>query len=135
MTYMSKFKHETEGFNAKFHRWYNIEPPPLLRSPKANPTSSFSSIDSTTLLENIYQVCGRLDYETRVVEYWNHKQMTEEKGLVDLNSKVNETLYRASKQKMKVDTSGERISFLNFELSQKRHKHIELYKRSQEENA
>ncbi|KAB2595566.1 ion channel POLLUX-like 2 [Pyrus ussuriensis x Pyrus communis] len=113
---MSKFKHETEGFNAKFHRWYNIEPPPLLRSPKANPTSSFSFIDSTTLLENIYQVCGRLDYETRVVEYWNHKQMTEEKELVDLNSKVNETLYRASKQKMK-----------------KRHNHIELYKHPTDE--
>ncbi|TQD79050.1 hypothetical protein C1H46_035406 [Malus baccata] len=131
---MSKSKNEIEGFKAKFHGWYNIEPPPLPRSPKANTTSSFSSVDSKTPLKNIYHVCGRLDYEMGVAEYENHMLLTKEKELVDLNGKANEMLYHASKQKMKANTSGEWIPFLNFELSQKRRNHIELYKHSQERN-
>ncbi|KAB2626419.1 ion channel POLLUX-like 2 [Pyrus ussuriensis x Pyrus communis] len=61
--------------------------------------------------------------------------MKAKKELVDLNSKANEALYRASKQKTKATTSGERIPFLNFQLSQKRRDHIECYKHSGEENA
>ncbi|RXH76791.1 hypothetical protein DVH24_019679 [Malus domestica] len=52
-TNISKFPHETKGFNAEFHGWYNMKPPPLPRSPKANPTSSFSSVDSETPLKSI----------------------------------------------------------------------------------
>ncbi|TQE00669.1 hypothetical protein C1H46_013718 [Malus baccata] len=66
---MSKFKHETEGSNPKFHGWYNMEPSPLLGSPKANPTLSFSFVDLETLLKSIDQVYGRLNYETDAVEY------------------------------------------------------------------
>ncbi|KAB2600344.1 ion channel POLLUX-like 2 [Pyrus ussuriensis x Pyrus communis] len=61
--------------------------------------------------------------------------MKAEKELVDLNSKANEVLYRASKQKTKVDTSGERITFLSFELFQKCLGHIESYKRPREGKA
>ncbi|TQD93571.1 hypothetical protein C1H46_020842 [Malus baccata] len=57
------------------------------------------------------------------------------KELVDLNGKANEALYRASKQKTKATTSGERIPFLNFELSQKHRDHIECYKHFEEGNA
>ncbi|TQE05875.1 hypothetical protein C1H46_008558 [Malus baccata] len=58
--------------------------------------------------------------------------MKAEKELVDLNDEANEAFYSASKQKTKVDMSGERITFLNFELFQKRRGHIESYKRSRE---
>ncbi|RXH87376.1 hypothetical protein DVH24_034276 [Malus domestica] len=101
---MSKFPHETKGFKAKFHGWYNMEPPPLPRSSKTNPTSLFSFVDSETPLKSIDQVRGRLKYETGIAEYWNHKLMKAEKELVDLNSEANEALYRASKQKTKADT-------------------------------
>ncbi|RXH76824.1 hypothetical protein DVH24_019712 [Malus domestica] len=77
---MSKFPHETKGFNEEFHGWYNIEPPPIPRSPNANPT---------------------FNYETGIAEYWNHKLMKAEKELVDLNDEANEAFYRASKQKTK----------------------------------
>ncbi|CAN6544114.1 unnamed protein product [Malus baccata var. baccata] len=40
---MSKFTHETKGCNAEFHEWYNMEPPPLSGSLKANPMPLFSS--------------------------------------------------------------------------------------------
>ncbi|KAB2614304.1 ion channel POLLUX-like 2 [Pyrus ussuriensis x Pyrus communis] len=75
---MSKFPHETKDFNTEFHRWYNMEPPPIPRLPKANPTSSFSFVR------------GKLDYETGVAEYWNHNLMKVEKELVDLNGEANE---------------------------------------------
>ncbi|KAB2626127.1 ion channel POLLUX-like 2 [Pyrus ussuriensis x Pyrus communis] len=115
---MSKLRHETEGFNIKFVQRGTSS---LSRSPKANPTSSFSSVDSEMPQKNIDQ--------------WKHKLMKAEKELVDLNSKANEALYRASKQKTKATTFGERIPFLNFQLSQKRHNYIECYKHSGEGNA
>ncbi|RXH80990.1 hypothetical protein DVH24_004904 [Malus domestica] len=74
-----------------------MEPPPLLGSPKVNPTSLFSSVDLKTLLKNIDQVHRRLDLESGVAEYCNHKIINAEKELVDLNGKANETLYRANK--------------------------------------
>ncbi|RXH78768.1 hypothetical protein DVH24_002286 [Malus domestica] len=93
-----------------------MEPPPLLRSPKSNPTSSFSSVDLEAPLKSIDQVRKRLNYEIGVTEYRNYKLMKAEKELMDLNSEANEALYRASKQKMNADTSRERITLLNFEL-------------------
>ncbi|CAN6677611.1 unnamed protein product [Malus baccata var. baccata] len=98
-----------------------MEPPPLPGSPNVYPTSLFSYVDSKTPLKNIDQVRGKLDYETSVVKYWNHKLMKVEKKLVDLNGKANKALYHASK-----------ITPLNFELWQKRRGHIESYERSQE---
>ncbi|KAB2594995.1 ion channel POLLUX-like 2 [Pyrus ussuriensis x Pyrus communis] len=76
---MSKFPHETKSFNSEFHEWYNMEPPPLLGSSKVNPTSLFSSVDSETSLKSINQVRRRLDYETSVADYWNHKLMKAKK--------------------------------------------------------
>ncbi|KAB2602861.1 ion channel POLLUX-like 2 [Pyrus ussuriensis x Pyrus communis] len=93
---MSKFPHETKGFKAEFHEWYNMERPPL--------PGSF--VDSETSLKSIDQVRGRLEYEMGIAE----------KEHVDLNGKANKALYRASKQKTKADTFGEMIIFLNFEL-------------------
>ncbi|KAB2635811.1 ion channel POLLUX-like 2 [Pyrus ussuriensis x Pyrus communis] len=119
---MSKFPHETKGFNTKFHGWYNMEPSPLLGLRKANPTSSFSSVDSEMLLKSIDQV--RED-----------STMRRAPPTCDLNGEANEALYHASKQKTKADTFGERITFLNFELFQKRWGHIESYERSQEGEA
>ncbi|KAM1227490.1 hypothetical protein EV1_006831 [Malus domestica] len=113
----------------------HMELPPLPRSPKPNPTSSFSSVDSEVRLKSIDQVCKRLNYETGVAEYRNYKLMKAEKELMDLNGEANEAFYRASKQKTNADTSGERITFLNFELFQKRRGHIESYERSREGNA
>ncbi|RXH93086.1 hypothetical protein DVH24_013662 [Malus domestica] len=123
---MSKFSHETKSFNSEFHEWYNMEPPLLPRLPKANP------IDAT---ESINQVRDKLDSETGVAEYWNHKLIKAEKELVDLNGEVNEGLYSASKQKTKAGICGERITFLNFELFQKHRGHIESYEHSREGNA
>ena len=111
-----------------------MEPPPIPGSQKANPTSLFSFVDSKTPLKSIDQVRGRLECETGVTEYWNHKLMKVEKELVDLNGEANEALYCASKQKMKADTFGERITFLNFELFSKCQGHIESYERSHEGN-
>ncbi|TQD83573.1 hypothetical protein C1H46_030880 [Malus baccata] len=113
---MSKFPHETKGFNAAFHGWYNMEPPPLSGSPKANPTSSFNCVDLKTPLKSIDQVHEILDYETSIGKYWSHKLMKAEKELVDLNSEANEALYRISNQKTKAGTSIKMITFLNFEL-------------------
>ncbi|KAM1872933.1 hypothetical protein ACFX13_006832 [Malus domestica] len=103
----------------------HMEPPPLPRSSKPNPTSSFSSVDSEVRLKSIDQVRKRLNYETGIVEYRNYKLMKAEKELMDLNGEANEAFYRASKQKTNADTYGERITFLNFELFQKRRGHIE----------
>ncbi|KAM1310081.1 hypothetical protein PS2_006707 [Malus domestica] len=103
----------------------HMEPPPLPQSSKPNPTSSFSSVDSEVLLKSIDQVRKRLNYETGVAEYRNYKLMKAEKELMDLNGEANEAFYCASKQKTNADTSGERITFLNFELFQKRRGHIE----------
>ncbi|RXH83445.1 hypothetical protein DVH24_005698 [Malus domestica] len=113
----------------------HMEPPPLPQSSKPNPTSSFSSVDSEVLLKSIDQVRKRLNYETGVAEYRNYKLMKAEKELMDLNGEANEAFYCASKQKTNADTSGERITFLNFELFQKRRGHIESYERSREGNA
>ncbi|KAB2617346.1 ion channel POLLUX-like 2 [Pyrus ussuriensis x Pyrus communis] len=89
---MSNFRHKIEGFKAEFHEWYNMEPPPLPRSPKANPMSSFSFVNSKTPLKNIDQ-------------YLNHKLMKAKKKHVDLIGKANKTLYHASKQKTKANIS------------------------------
>ncbi|CAN6561161.1 unnamed protein product [Malus baccata var. baccata] len=104
---MSKFRHETKDFNTEFHRWYNMEPFPLPGSPKANPTSSFSSVDLETPLENINQIL----YETGFLESSNEKLMKAKKELVDLNGKANEALYHANKQKMKADMCVERLKW------------------------
>ncbi|KAB2614932.1 ion channel POLLUX-like 2 [Pyrus ussuriensis x Pyrus communis] len=104
-----------------------MELPPLPGLLKVNPTTSFSSVDSEMPLKSTDQVCGRLKYETVIAEFWNHKLMKAEKELVDLNCEVNETLYHANKQKTKVDMSGERITFLKFELFQKHRGHIQLH--------
>ncbi|RXH99714.1 hypothetical protein DVH24_021516 [Malus domestica] len=74
---MSKFPHETKGFNVEFHGWYNMEPPPLSKSLKANPTSLFSFVGSKMQSK----VNERIDYETGVAKYWKHIL----KELVDLN--------------------------------------------------
>ncbi|CAN6688325.1 unnamed protein product [Malus baccata var. baccata] len=58
--------------------------------------------------------------------------MKAEKELVDLNGEANEALYYASKQKTKADTSGEMITFINFDLFQNRWGHIESYECSRE---
>ncbi|CAN6542338.1 unnamed protein product [Malus baccata var. baccata] len=120
---MSNFRHKTEGFKAEFHEWYNMEPPPLPGSPKANPTSLFSSINSETPLKNIDQVRGRLDYETDVDNYLNHKLMKAKKELVDLIGKANKTLYCANKQKTKtgisITTILSRINILGRETKMK----------------
>ncbi|KAB2603969.1 ubiquitin thioesterase OTU1-like [Pyrus ussuriensis x Pyrus communis] len=134
-TNMSKATHEIKGFNPEFQGWYNMEPPPLSGSLKANLTSSFSSVDLETLLKNLDQVRGKLDYLTGMAEYWNHKLMKAEKELVDLNDEDNEVHYHASKQKTKADMSRERITFLNFELFQMRWGHIESYECSREGKA
>ncbi|RXH88505.1 hypothetical protein DVH24_000104 [Malus domestica] len=94
---MSKFPHETKDFTVDFHEWYNMEPPPLIGLSKVNPTSSFSSVDSEMPLKSLDQVRGRLDYETSVIEYWNHKLMKAEKELVDLNDEANKVLYHEGK--------------------------------------
>ncbi|TQE08356.1 hypothetical protein C1H46_005984 [Malus baccata] len=105
---MSKFPHETKGYNVEFHGWYNMEPPPLSGLLKANPT------------------------HRRVLE----PQANEgRKKLVDLNGEANEVLYRANNQKTKADMSRKMITFLNFELFQKHRGHNESYERSQDGNA
>ncbi|KAB2634795.1 ion channel POLLUX-like 2 [Pyrus ussuriensis x Pyrus communis] len=86
---MSKFPHETKDFNTEFHGWYNMEPPPIPGSPKANPMSSFRFVRE------------KLDYEIGVAEYWNHNLIKVEKELVDLNGEANKALYRENKQKTK----------------------------------
>ncbi|RXI09464.1 hypothetical protein DVH24_034081 [Malus domestica] len=62
-------QHDVGGFNAEFHGWHNMEPHPLPGSPKANPTSSLSSVDSETQLKSIDQARGRLNYETGITKY------------------------------------------------------------------
>ncbi|TQE01934.1 hypothetical protein C1H46_012432 [Malus baccata] len=89
-----------------------MERPPLPGSPKVNPTSSFSFVDSEMSLKSIDQVREKLNYETGVAEYCHHNLMKTEKELVDLNSEANEAFYCANKQKTKANTSRERITFL-----------------------
>ncbi|TQE08550.1 hypothetical protein C1H46_005856 [Malus baccata] len=82
-----------------------MEPPPLPGSPNVYPTSSFSYVDSKTPLKNIDQVRGKLDYETGVVKYWNHKLMKVEKKLVDLNGPLHgkDAFFRDNKEEARIE--------------------------------
>ncbi|KAB2595745.1 ion channel POLLUX-like 2 [Pyrus ussuriensis x Pyrus communis] len=65
---MSKFRHENEGFDTKFHKWYNMEPFPLPGYPRQ-------------IIHHRLAVHGRLDYETGITKYWNHKLMKAQNSL------------------------------------------------------
>ncbi|KAB2600648.1 ion channel POLLUX-like 2 [Pyrus ussuriensis x Pyrus communis] len=68
---MSKFPHETKGFDMEFHRWCNMELPPLSKSQKANPTSSFSFVDLKMPLKSIDQNFKEIAEDPRIYQHIN----------------------------------------------------------------
>ncbi|RXH71223.1 hypothetical protein DVH24_018578 [Malus domestica] len=79
---MSKFPHETKGYNAEFHGWYNMKPPPLPGLLKANPTSSFSSVDSVMLLKSIDQKT-KADMSGEMITFLNFELFQKHRGHID----------------------------------------------------